>query len=619
MVKSEVDAYVYIKNKLKEIGWDTRKPAQGGQLYTQNQCLEEPEIKKYLHLDRPEYTLKINDSIFWMIEAKRDVSEINKALKEAREDYAKKVNQSDKVNVLIISGVAGDDEDGYVIRSEYFLNNRFLPITINGKEITSLPSPQIIKLIIDRNNPKYSRCPINEELFLKTAEDINEILHAGGIEKDSRAKVVSALLLSLLDDTPPNINATPKVLVSDINSRVKNTLERESKIEMFDYIRLNLPSSADNHIKFKTAVIKTLRELNDLNIKSAMNSGTDVLGKFYEVFLKYGNGAKEIGIVLTPRHITQFVAEVMSLRPEDIIYDPCCGTGGFLVAAFDEIKRNYKNEVDVFKKNNIFGVDQSDAVVSLAIVNMIFRGDGKNNIIEGNSLVKFLHSRVVGDHLSAFYSDTPSATGKEPVTRVLMNPPFPTKKNDEKEYKFVDQALKQMKEGGLLFSILPYSTTVKASRRNWRRRLLENNTLLAVMTLPEDLFYPTGVVTLGIFVKKGIPHDKNRNVLWLRTLNDGLLKKKGKRLPNLRAKNDLKEIKSLLRSFLLDQETEVKNIPQFQKACPIDFLDSNLELCPEAYLDDKPFNENEITTMIDQSMRDNIAFKIKFENLLKEE
>jgi hypothetical protein len=112
MVKSEVDAYVYIKNKLKEIGWDTRKPAQGGQLYTQNQCLEEPEIKKYLHLDRPEYTLKINDSIFWMIEAKRDVSEINKALKEAREDYAKKVNQSDKVKVLIISGVAGDDEDG---------------------------------------------------------------------------------------------------------------------------------------------------------------------------------------------------------------------------------------------------------------------------------------------------------------------------------------------------------------------------------------------------------------------------------------------------------------------------------------------------------------------------
>jgi type I restriction-modification system DNA methylase subunit len=407
--------------------------------------------------------------------------------------------------------------------------------------------------------------------------------------------------------------------VSDINTRVKNSLEKESKVEMFDYLRLNLPSSTDNHIKFKTAIIRTLRELNDLNIKSAMNSGTDVLGKFYEVFLKYGNGAKEIGIVLTPRHITQFAADVMNLRPEDLIYDPTCGTGGFLVAAFDEIKRNFKNDVAIFKKNNLFGVDQSDSVVSLAIVNMIFRGDGKNNIVEGNSLLKFLHQRSVEGHVSAFYSDVPPELGKEPVTKVLMNPPFPTKKNDEKEYKFVDQALKQMKEGGLLFSVLPYSSTVKASRRKWRKKLLENNTLLSVITFPEDLFYPTGVITLGIFIKKGIPHDKEQKVLWLRALNDGLLKKKGKRLPNSKAKNDLEEIKPLLKTFLFNPQMKVENIPQFQKTGKIDFSDSNIELCPEAYLDDKPIDETYISKMIDQAMRDNIAFKIKFKTMLKKE
>ena len=60
-----------------------------------------------------------------------------------------------------------------------------------------------------------------------------------------------------------------------------------------------------------------------------MRSNTDVLGKFYEVFLKYGNGAKEIGIVLTPRHVTNFAAEVMNITYKDIIYDPTCGTEGF--------------------------------------------------------------------------------------------------------------------------------------------------------------------------------------------------------------------------------------------------------------------------------------------------
>jgi hypothetical protein len=200
---SEVDAYVFIKNKLKDIGWDTRKPSHGGKLYTQNECLEESEIKKYLILDRPEYTLKINDTTFWMIESKRDINEIEKALKEAKEDYAERVNRSNKIKVKIISGVAGNDSDDYQIKSRYLLNGKFVPITINSKEITALPTPQIIELVLNKDNPNIEDVPVDEELFLKTAEGINEILHAGGIERDNRAKVVSALLLSLLDDTPP--------------------------------------------------------------------------------------------------------------------------------------------------------------------------------------------------------------------------------------------------------------------------------------------------------------------------------------------------------------------------------------------------------------------------------
>lgn len=52
-----------------------------------------------------------------------------------------------------------------------------------------------------------------------------------------------------------------------------------------------------------------------------MNSGTDILGKFYEVFLKYGNGAKDIGIVLTPRNVTEFACEVINVLNKDLIYE----------------------------------------------------------------------------------------------------------------------------------------------------------------------------------------------------------------------------------------------------------------------------------------------------------
>lgn len=339
-----------------------------------------------------------------------------------------------------------------------------------------------------------------------------------------------------------------------------------------------------------------------------MNSGSDVLGKFYEVFLKYANWAQDLGIVLTPRHITQYAADVLNITNRDIVYDPCCGTGGFLVAAFDYIKKNYnKSQIATFKANNLFGIEQDPGVASLAIVNMIFRGDGKNNILEGNCFAKNLkHATRQGVVTAAFSS---SASGHPPVTKVLMNPPFALKRSDEKEYKFVDCALRQMADGGLLFSVLPYACLVKPGKfKQWRRQLLENHTLLSLITFPEDLFYPIGVHTVGIFVRKGMPHPKQQNVLWIRALNDGLVKSKGKRLPSIRATNDLARVRDTLKAFLVNPVGKVKNVEQFQKACPVDFKDGHFELVPEAYLDQAPPTEEMIKRDAEQLVRETAAY-----------
>ena len=122
-----------------------------------------------------------------------------------------------------------------------------------------------------------------------------------------------------------------------------------------------------------------------------MNSGADWLGAFYEVFLKYASWAQDLGIVLTPRHMTKYIADVMDIRPNDIIFDPTCGTGGFLVAAFDSVKqKSNSHQLGEFKRNSVFGIEQDAGVAALAVVNMIFRGDGKNNIVEGNCFSKHL-------------------------------------------------------------------------------------------------------------------------------------------------------------------------------------------------------------------------------------
>ena len=616
---TEVDAYIFIKENLRALNWDTRNPQKvpGGQVYTQNECLSNIEIKRLFGLERPENIVKVTEKSLWVIEAKRSHADLAKAVAEA-EAYARKLNQSSLFKVPFISGVAGNQHDTFLVQTRYLKAGKYVPVSINGIDMTGLLSPENCAYVLDSDNPNIDNPPIDERLFIAKAEYINEILHLGAVNPHMRANVMAALLLSKLSSTGPNIEEeSPSILIEDINNRVRNVLKSQKKPEFEEYIRIPLPASSDNHLKFRQALVDTIQQLDLLNIKSAMNSGVDWLGAFYEVFLKYASWAQDLGIVLTPRHITRFIADVMSVRTYDIIYDPTCGTGGFLVAAFDAVKQKASSkQIGIFKRNAVFGVEQDSGIGALAVVNMIFRGDGKNNIIEGNAFAKFLKRTANEGVPTAKYVSEQQED--PPVTKVMMNPPFALRRGSDKEYKFIEQALAQMEIGGTLFSVLPYSALVRPGRYQiWRKnQLLPNNTLLAVVTFPEDLFYPVGITSVGLFVRKGIPHDLNADVLWVRALNDGLLKSKGKRLPNSRAQNDLDIIRDKLRAFLDDPSHRITAENQFIKKAPIDETDSHLELVPEAYLDQAEPTHDEVAGGLEQGMRDMLAFLIKINRII---
>jgi hypothetical protein len=100
-------------------------------------------------------------------------------------------------------------------------------------------------------------------------------------------------------------------------------------------------------------------------------------------------------------------------------------------------------------------------------------------------------------------------------------------------------------------------------------------------------------------------------VLWIRALNDGLLKSKGKRLPNPKAGNDFAKIKDMLRAYLDNPRFHVKNVNQFQKVAPVDFDDPQLELVPEAYLDQAEPDPVSVFSTLEATMRDVLGYLIK--------
>jgi type I restriction-modification system DNA methylase subunit len=194
-----------------------------------------------------------------------------------------------------------------------------------------------------------------------------------------------------------------------------------------------------------------------------------------------------------------------------------------------------------------------------------------------------------------------------------MNPPFALPESEDKEYRFIEHALKQMSDEGLLFSVLPISVMFEGGEeKTWRKnKLLNENTLLSVITFPPELFYPTSVNSLGVIIKKGVPHSKDQKVLWIRAIKDGFRKLKGKRLPFSDEPDDFATIASMVKNFLKDPSMNIESVPLFYKAAPIDFNDELMELVPEVYIDSSEMSEDEIITEVDNRVRETVAHIIK--------
>lgn len=179
--------------------------------------------------------------------------------------------------------------------------------------------------------------------------------------------------------------------------------------------------------------------------------GIDVMGEFYTTFLHFTKGnAKEKGIVLTPKHITELfcdIAEFYSDRKmteKTKIIDICCGSGAFLISALSRIKENIFNEDtnettknEKYKEaqtNSLIGVERDPSMYALAYANMRFHGDGKSNIFNCSSLLIDSYAPV-DDRGKTYLNDT-----KIPLCQALsnfgdidigmINPPYSLDKKD---------------------------------------------------------------------------------------------------------------------------------------------------------------------------------------------
>ena len=240
----------------------------------------------------------------------------------------------------------------------------------------------------------------------------------------------------------------------------------------------------------------------------------DVVGQFYGEFLKYTAGDKKaLGIVLTPRHVAELFSLIANVGPESKVLDICAGTGGFLISAMQHMLKKAVTEEERtdIKKNRLIGIENNPKMFALAASNMILRGDGKANL-----------------HQASCFDDAVISSIKQMKPNVgMLNPPYAQSKSDAElhELYFVKQMLDCLEPGSMAIAIVPMSCAI--SPNSMREELMKHHTLDAVMSMPQELFYPVGVVTCIMVWIAGKPHTKSDRKTWFGFWrNDGFTKTK---------------------------------------------------------------------------------------------
>lgn len=261
-----------------------------------------------------------------------------------------------------------------------------------------------------------------------------------------------------------------------------------------------------------------LREI--LNIVDGMHFRSQAekheLSHLYEGKIKnMGNAGRNGGEYYTPRALIKTIIKVVDPKIGDRIYDGAVGSAGFLVEAFEYLKRSKKlttKDLELLQKNTFYGKEKKSLAYIIGIMNMILHGIDAPNIVHTNTLAENLADIQEKDRFDIVLANPPFG-GKE---RAEVQQNFPIK-TGETAFLFLQHFIKILKAGGKAGIVIKntfLSNTDNASV-SLRKYLLESCNLHTILDLPGGTFTGAGVKTVVLFFEKGSSTKK----IWYYQLN----------------------------------------------------------------------------------------------------
>lgn len=542
VAKKEVKTDLWVYDLLKQA--DIQLDAQGSDIKEINEALKTASKKGTGNVGFPEYVgvvkdylliiedkaaldkhIKLDDKNCISIEvnAVRDYA-VNGAL-----FYAKHLARNTTYKKILAFGVSGDEKKHkisplYVDETEFY---RELPevqsfISFNEDNIDEYYTREVLKEDTDTEKETAE--------ILKDAAVLHEDLrNYGNLLDTEKPLIVSGIMLALREAEFKNFS------ISDLTG---DTIKTDGQ-KIYDAIDANLkranvsPAVKKDKILGQFAFIKDTVKLNEIDEKlnktplkhfaeflyskiyrsiRFSKSAEDYIGRFYGEFMSYSGGdGQTLGIILTPKHITQLFCDLLDLKPDDIVFDPCCGTAGFLIAAMHNMLKKADNDVQKksIRQNQLHGIELRPNMFTIATTNMILRGDGKSNLINDD-----------------FLKQDPNKLQLKQATVGMMNPPYSqgSKQNpDLYEIAFTEHLLNSLSVGARCAVIVPQSTMTGKSKEeaSIKANILKKHTLEGVITLNKDTFYGVGTMPCIAVFTAGEPQPTEKLSKFINFEDDG--------------------------------------------------------------------------------------------------
>lgn len=543
MAKKEVLTDLWVYELLKEANIDLHP--QGSNIKDIDNALKSASKAGTGKVGFPEYCGVVKDFVL-IIENKADVSfhikrndkdvictettsvknyAINGAL-----FYGKHLAQNTNYKKILAFGVSGNEKRHKI--SPVFVDERGGYKELEDVETFTLFNEKNIDEYYTKNILK-EQTPAEKttEEILKDAKTLHEDLrNYGSIQDKDKPLVVSGILLALreMEHKGFSIDSLIGDQTTTDGEKIYEAIEKNLK-------RANVsPQVKKDKLLSQFLIIKDTKAINEVNpaLKKTplkhyteflyeniyknikyIHSAEDYLGRFYGEFMSYSGGdGQSLGIVLTPKHITELFCELIDLKTTDVVFDPCCGTAGFLIAAMHNMLQktdNQKQQQDI-KKNQLHGLEMQPYMFTIATTNMILRGDGKSNLEQED-----------------FLKQNPSQLQLKGCTVGMMNPPYSQAKGKDtahlSEINFTEQLLNSITKDGKVIVIVPQSSMTGKSKEEQaiKSNILKHHTLEGVISLNKNTFYGVGTNPCIAVFTAGVPHYKEKEVKFINFEKDG--------------------------------------------------------------------------------------------------